>query len=132
MQFKRRQTSIQAKIDLTALIDIVFILLVFFLLSASHTYPHGLEINLPSTESSKHITKQHVEISIDSLNQIYLDQNSISFKALRDELNSISKERLILLKSDEDASYGIMLKVFDLLRTLNFKTISLASKKSSL
>jgi len=132
MQFRRRTQTLETRIDLTSLIDIMFILIVFFLLSSNFNIPTGIKINLPEAKMSKRIVTEHHEININSLNQILFNDKIIKLISLREVFLNLNNDTPVILRSDVDSNYGVIIQVFDLLRELKFEKVTLGTLKSEL
>jgi biopolymer transport protein ExbD len=132
MQFRRRTQTLETRIDLTSLIDIMFILIVFFLLSSNFNIPSGIKINLPEAKMSKRIVTKHHEININSLNQILFNEKVINLIGLREVFQTLNNKTPVILRSDVDTTYGVIIKVFDMLRELKFEKITLGTLKSQI
>ncbi|MBZ0166082.1 MAG: biopolymer transporter ExbD [Candidatus Omnitrophica bacterium] len=119
MRFKRHLKVEQSlkQIDIAPLIDVIFQLLIFFLLSSSFTFQSGITVKLPKAVTSDVIKEENAIITITSENVTYLNGQIISTKELEDFVkNPEHKSRPILIKADRRASVGRIVDIWDLCR----------------
>lgn len=120
-------------ISLTPLIDIVFLLLVFFMLTAHFVKEQALDITLPEAESAKSIDDDKaLEIVLDKtghilIHQKYVDPNDLD-KVLQSLLHKKSNKR-VLLRGDEIAQLGLTVKVMDAARKAGAESLDIITKK---
>jgi len=118
--------------DLTPLIDVVFILLIFFILTASFKKDKfTLSLELPNS-SSKQKAVQEKQVSLE-LNKTQLVYNSIiiSFDDLKTELKIIKdKEQAIIINIDKEVPYQRVIKLLDLLQNNNLNNIAFVTSDS--
>jgi biopolymer transport protein ExbD len=107
--------------------DVIFILLIFFMLNSQMDQQQSLSIELPEAEQSQSITTQHIEISLNALDQVSAEGKTLSESELKEFLVSEDRSRPVLLKADQDASYGKALGLFDLLQGMGYEKVSLGT-----
>ena len=132
MRFKRhtKLESGLSQVDIAPLIDVVFLLLIFFMLSSSFTLQSGINVKLPKTVTSDAIKNENVVVTITRENVIYLNDAVITLKELNQALSQFSgKERPLLIKADRRASVGRVVDVWDLCRNLGIERINIATNQ---
>ncbi|HED11940.1 MAG TPA: biopolymer transporter ExbD [Caldithrix abyssi] len=113
------QKSKKLTLNLTSLIDVLFILIIFFSVTSTFLEQPGIDLKLPEAETSEAFTSQKVIVYIDKEKNLFLNDNLISINELAKEikqLNSYKKDKSIVLKADEKADYGRVIEVMDKLR----------------
>ena len=132
MRFKRH-TKLEhglEQIDIAPLIDVIFQLLIFFMLSSSFTFQSGINVKLPKAVTSDVIKEENMIVTITSENIIYLNGKIVTLKDLRKELSNPKVQSLpLLLKADRRASVGRIVDVWDLCRTLGIEKINIATNQ---
>ncbi|MDH3974647.1 MAG: biopolymer transporter ExbD [Deltaproteobacteria bacterium] len=117
MEFKRKQRAVVPP-DITPLIDVVFLLLIFFMLSTTFIINPGININLPKSSAEEiKMEKQKVIVTISKDGEIYVEDKKIDMNILRVILNDMvktSKESTVIISADEDTSHGIVVSVMDM------------------
>lgn len=101
-------------VELTPLIDVIFQLLVFFMLSSSFLYP-SLDLVLPRLDNVEHeTTPPMLVLNLDAADNTYLNSEPIALEALeaalRERLVDV-EDRAVFLRADEKASYGVILQL---------------------
>lgn len=132
MRFKRhtKLESGLSQVDIAPLIDVVFLLLIFFMLSSSFTLQSGINVKLPKTVTSDVIKNENVTVTITRENVIYLNDKVITLKELNQALSQLSgKDRPLLIKADRRASVGRVVDVWDLCRNLGIERINIATNQ---
>ncbi len=118
----------KARIEMLPLIDIVFLLLVFFIYAMlSMTVHRGLVVELPAASMATEDTREYVSLTITKENEIYLDRRRISLDSLVAEVNRAmedDKERPVFVHGDIHADLGIAIAVLDMLRSAGISQVS--------
>ena len=119
------------QIDIAPLIDIVFQLLIFFMLTSSFVMQPGIKVNLPKAVTSEAIKYENIEILITSENVIYLNGNVITTNELKALLKQASKRKgqTILIRADRHASLGRVVEIWDMARDLGIAEINIATNQ---
>lgn len=120
------------QIDIAPLIDVIFQLLIFFMLSSSFTFQSGIHVKLPKAVTSDVIKEDNYIVTISSENVLYLNGNITTLKELNETLsNPLAKDRYILIKADRRASVGRIVDVWDMCRKLGIERINIATTQDS-
>lgn len=132
MRFKRH-TELEhglKPIDIAPLIDIVFQLLIFFMLTSTFIMQPGIKINLPKAVTSEVVKHENLEVSISSENIIYIEGKVLTTQELKTLLRQTAKVNgAILIKADKRASLGRIVEVWDLCRDLGVTQINIATNQ---
>lgn len=132
MKFKRHLKAEYGltPLDIAPLIDVVFLLVVFFMLSSSLTLQSGISIKLPKAITSDVIKEENYIITITSEDVIYLNNQVTTAKELQGLLKKAKEQdRPVLIKSDRRASLGRIVDVWDLCRNLGIEKVNLATQQ---
>jgi len=115
-------------IILTPLIDVIFLLLVFYILSSSFVFQSGIKVKLPKAITSDIIKEDNLTVVLSSENIMLLDNTIVTIKELKKELQKPSnRNRPLLIKADRRASLGRVVELWDLGRDLGLEKISIAT-----
>jgi len=117
MRFRRPRTRGEATlINLTSLIDVVFLLLIFFMVSTSFALIQGIKVDLPTTTTTQEKIEQNIVISITKEGKIYLGKTQVSktelVKTLKRQIGE--KKSLVVINADKDTRHGMVVEVMDL------------------
>ncbi|OGX36222.1 MAG: hypothetical protein A3C36_03840 [Omnitrophica WOR_2 bacterium RIFCSPHIGHO2_02_FULL_52_10] len=120
------------QIDIAPLVDVIFLLLIFFMLSSSFTFQSGINVKLPKAVTSDILREENLIVTITSENIIYLNNDVITLKELENRLSqSDAKMRPLLIKADRRASVGRIVDVWDLCRNLGIERINIATNQEN-
>ena len=129
-QFRKKPKD-TLHIELTPLIDMVFIILIFFMLSSSFLKP-VLKLTLPIAETQDIIDKKDViTITVDASKNIFIDDELVDFadfeRIMSERLSSIKsiKSPKVTLSADKAIDYGFFVQIMDILKKLNVKDLAL-------
>ncbi|MFH1269647.1 MAG: biopolymer transporter ExbD [Candidatus Omnitrophota bacterium] len=118
------------QIDIAPLIDMVFQLLIFFMLTSSFIMQPGIKVNLPKAVTSEVVKYENVEVVISSENVIYTNGKVITVQELKVLLKQTAKAKgSILIKADKRASLGRIVEVWDMCRDLGVTQINIATNQ---
>ena len=127
---KRPRYRIQA--PLTALIDIVFLLLIYFLLTTNFMVDEGIKIKLPQAKASKPQTEETITVYVDRDGRSYLNNREIStnelFKKLKEMIGD-RKDKLVVVRADRGVILNKAVKVMDVAKAAGAGKLCLATEK---
>ncbi len=127
---KRPRYAIQP--PLTSLIDIVFMLLIYFLLTTNFMVDEGIKIKLPQAKASAPQTEKEITVYVDKDGKAYLNNKemtlNILFKEIKTKIGS-NKDKLVVVKADKDVIVNKMVKVMDIAKAAGAGRLCLATEK---
>lgn len=119
-------------INLTPLVDIVFILLIFFLITSTFVQSPGIDVNLPKSSSSGDSTQaQSIVITVAESGQLIYRGEEIDIGGLQDILDKLYKEspsRQVVIQADEGTNHGVVVEAMDAARTAGFRKLGIATQ----
>lgn len=118
--------------DLTPLIDVVFLLLIFFIVASEFKKNETiLNLTLPNSASQEKIVeKKDVSIEI-SKDELAYNGKKITFDELKEKLELIKKDSPLTVKIDKEVKYERVIKLLDILNTLSLTNLQLITKENS-
>lgn len=119
-------------INLTPLIDVLFILIIFFTVSSTFLEQPGIELKLPEAESSQSHTAQKVIVYVDDDENIFLNDNPVEIDKVAEAVEALisaQTDKSVVLNADEKVTHGIIIKVMDLLRKRGIYKIIISTSK---
>lgn len=134
MEFKGR-SRIDFHLDMAPLIDVVFLLLVFFMLTSTFLIPESVDLSLPESRSADVLEQSPIAITLDQEGRLTLNGETILLKTLQERIKPLLEnkpENSVTLKSDAGAKVQSLLKVMDEIRAAGGRDIALATSPSSL
>lgn len=132
MSFQRKQSD-EPRIDLTPMVDVVFLLLIFFMISTTFVESPGISIKLPEA-SSQTVDREpkEIKISLSKEGDIYHLDKKITlddFKALLVEYQSEAEQTTVLLLADQESRHGKVVTLMDLARDAGFIKLAIATEQ---
>ena len=113
----RRKKRIESPPDITPMIDVVFLLLIFFMISTTFINTPGIKITLPEATSDEIKTeKTTIRLAISDKGEIYIDDEKVGLEALGNIFTNAAKEAkesIVIISADENASHGTVVGVMD-------------------
>jgi biopolymer transport protein ExbD len=132
MRFRKKKED-ESRISIAPLIDIVFLLLIFFMVTSHYDIASGVRINLPKV--TKKIMdsedENRITLIIDKTARIYLDGSIIDKETLKKRLENEVKERgllYLILQADSDVKHGKVLEIMDLAKSVGVHSIIIAAR----
>ena len=128
MKFKRKVFLEKGQLDIAPLIDVIFLLLIFFMLTSSFIFQPGIKINLPKAITSEVIQRENLVIVVMEDNSLLINDREIAEEELLSRLKIASKEsKPILIKADRKASLGKVVEIWDLCRAEGVEKVNIAT-----
>ena len=103
-------------LNITPLIDVLFILIIFFTVSSTFLEQPGIELKLPEAESSESHTTQKVIIYIDETENVFLNNTIVPLDTLvarAKRLLTEQSDKSVVLRADEGVSHGLVIEIMD-------------------
>ena len=126
----RRNHRRIAELNMAPLIDMVFILLIFFLVTTSFVKETGIDVNRPTASTAVAKAKAMILIAVDHQNRIFLDRREIDVRAVRANIERALAENpdgAVVVVADKASSTGTAIMVMDGCRMAGAKNVSLAA-----
>ena len=128
----RKKGRYQIQAPLTSLIDIVFMLLIYFLLTTNFMVDEGIKIKLPQAKASAPQTQEEITVYVDKEGRAYLMNREIPLSTLFTELKKRigdDEDRLVVIKSDRAVILNKVVKVMDIAKAAGAGRLCLATEK---
>ena len=134
MKFRRGLTT-RTNVELIPLIDVVFQLVIFFMVSTTFILTPGISLILPKSETSEPVVMSKLVVTVVSRNELYLNKEQYDVEGLDQRLGAITEEerseiKTVVVEGDENVSYSLMVQVLDVLRRNGFTGINLRTKET--
>ncbi len=118
------------KMNVVPFIDIVLVLLVIVLATASFVQNKSIKIDLPAASSKKVEEKKSIVISIDKEGKYFYDKTPMEYAALEAKLNTLDpKKDIVSLHTDKLTPFNYFVKVIDIMKAKGFENISIVTKQ---
>ena len=132
MNFSIRATRKRdAEINLTPLIDIVFILLIFFLITSTFVQDSGIKVDLPRANQSSSTEANHqIVVTVTADGRMVYEGEALSKDELQDKLTGLYKEKVeqvFIIEADSTTQHGIVVSIMDLAKEIGFQSLAIAT-----
>ena len=115
-------------LDIAPLIDIIFILIIFFMLTSSFMVQPGIKVELPQTVTQSILQPERLNIIISSEDVAYLNGRVITNRELEDFLNkNKAKVKSVFIKADKNSSLGRVVEIWDICRKVGLSYVNVAT-----
>ena len=134
MKFKRRLKP-TATVELVPMIDVVFQLVVFFMVSSTFILTPGISLTLPESSTSEPVAMGKLVVTVVSDEEIYLNKERYSLEEIGPALDRLKAKkeenaiRTVVLEADRSVSYSLMVKTLDALRRGGFEGVNLKMRE---
>jgi biopolymer transport protein ExbD len=130
MKFKRRAKLEKGMLDLTPMVNIFFLLFVFFLFTSSFIFQPGIKVSLPKAVTSDVVQQDNVVLTVTREDKIYLEDKEITQAELDSRLNALNKDRMgLLIKADSRAPLGRIVQIWDACRREGVSQVNIATNQ---
>mgnify|MGYP005700598735 CR=1 FL=1 len=134
MRRKNRVKSEENRLDLTPMMDIVFIMLIFFIVTTSFVKETGVDINRPNAETAERDERGNILVAITATNEIWIDKRRVDLKAVRANIERLKieyPEGSVIIQADKESRSGLLVEAMDQIRLAGVQNISIAAKNDS-
>jgi len=132
---KRRREDIlkdeDTEINMTPMIDIVFIMLIFFIVTTSFTRESGISVQRPKAATTEQRQKKNIIIGIRATGEVWIDKRATDIRAVRAKVEQIRAEspvEAVLIEADRKTTTDILVRVMDQVRLAGIQNVSLATE----
>ncbi len=130
--FKPRKNRYQIQSPLTSLIDIVFLLLIYFMLTTNFIVEEGIKIKLPNAKASAPQVKQEITVFVDKHGTTYIANKEIPIDKLYTKIKKMinhDTDRLVVVKADKTVILNKAVRVMDIAKAAGASRLCLATEK---
>ena len=134
MRRRNRRKPEEQGLDLTPMMDIVFIMLIFFIVTTSFVKETGVDINRPNAETAERDEKGNILVAITQNNEIWIDKRRIDLKAVRANIERLKieyPEGSVIIQADKEARSGLLVETMDQIRLAGVQNIPIAAKNDN-
>jgi biopolymer transport protein ExbD len=127
----RSRNKVSANFNMSSMTDIVFLLLIFFMLTSTLVSPNALKLLLPSSKA-KTLEKQTISISITKDISFYINENEVSENTIEQELKLLlnnEQEPAIILHADKTVAIEHVVKIMDIAYRNKYKIVLATTSK---
>ncbi|MFK7911204.1 MAG: ExbD/TolR family protein [Akkermansiaceae bacterium] len=126
------QDAAASEINISPLIDVVFILLIFFIVTTVFVEETGVDVDKPRAASAEDLEKNSILIAVTSNGQVYQGGRSIGVSGVRSVVSAmleVDDQMPVIIQGDTNANHGTVVRVIDAAKLAGAKTVNLATSK---
>lgn len=131
MRRRRSRQIDESNVDLTPMLDVVFIMLIFFIVTASFVKESAIDISRPPAGNSERQEKGNILVQISNANQVWIDRRPVDPAALRANIERMKAENpngAVVIQAEQGSKNGLLVQVMDAARLAGVKNVSLAAE----
>jgi len=131
MRRRRAREKDESEVNLTPMLDVVFIMLIFFIVTASFVKEAGIDVTRPPAATAERKERGNILIAITANDQIWVDRRQVDARSLRaniERLHAENPQGSVVIQADKDSKNGLLVLVMDSARLAGVKSVSLAAE----
>ena len=127
----RAKSRKKVYINITSLIDCIFMLLLFFMITSTFLEQPGIKLELPAARTTTNSEPQEYVLTIDKKGELFLNRQTVTLAELEAEIRKIlpkMKDGALVLKADQEITHGLVVRVMDMARRGGVKKLIIGTK----
>ncbi len=128
---RRMEEEEEGEINLTPMLDVVFIMLIFFIVTASFIKESGIDINRPEAATAERKERGNILVAISDTGQIWIDRRQVDIRAVRaniERLHAENPQGAVVIQADTNSKHGLLVQVMDAARLAGVANVSIAAE----
>ncbi len=128
---RRGRDPDESEVNLTPMLDVVFIMLIFFIVTASFVKEAGIDITRPPAATAERKERGNILVAITENDQIWVDRRQVDPRALRaniERLHAENPQGSVVIQADKESKNGLLVQVMDAARLSGVSSVSLAAE----
>ena len=122
----------ESAIDITPMLDVVFIMLIFFIVTATFVKEAGIDVNRPDAATAGKQEKANILIAINAKNEIWIDRRRVDVRSVRPNIERLHAENpqgSVVIQADKDSKTETLIKVMDASRSAGVFNVAIAAQE---
>jgi len=123
-----------ADIDMTPMLDIVFIMLIFFIVTTSFVKESGIDVNRPTAQTATRKEQGNIIVAIKANGDVWIDKRQVDIRAVRANVSRLHAEQplgAVVIAADKDTKVKVLTQVMDQIRLAGIMNASIATETES-
>ena len=129
--YQQAQQEEESEINITPMLDVVFIMLIFFIVTATFVKESGIDVNRPQAATAVVKEKANILVAIDAHNKIWINRREVDVRSVRANIERLHAENpkgTVVIQADKDSRNEILVQVMDASRLAGVYEIALAAE----
>ncbi len=134
MRRKKNREEDEAEVNLTPMLDVVFIMLIFFIVTASFVKESGIDINRPDASTATVKERGNILVAITESNQVWIDRRQVDIRSVRaniERLHAENPQGAVVIQADKNSKNGLLVQIMDAARQAGVFNVSIAANEVS-
>jgi biopolymer transport protein ExbD len=130
MRRRKHGATEEAEIDMTPMLDIVFIMLIFFIVTTSFVKEAGIDVSRPNANTAEKQERGNIMIAIRPNGDIWMDKRKVELRAVRantERMHAENPEGSVVIIADKQSQTGVLVQVMDQVRLAGVYNVSIAA-----
>ena len=129
--FNQTPVEEESEINITPMLDVVFIMLIFFIVTATFVKESGIDVNRPDAATATKQEKANILIAISANNTIWLDRRQIDIRSVRPNIERLHAENpqgTVVIQADKESKTDTLIQVMDAARQAGVYNVAIAAQ----
>jgi biopolymer transport protein ExbD len=134
MRRRNSREDDEAEINLTPMLDVVFIMLIFFIVTASFVKESGIDVNRPDAATATVKERGNILVAITDSNQVWIDRRQVDVRSVRaniERLHAENPQGSVVIQADRNSKNGLLVQVMDAARQAGVFNVSIAAQEAA-
>ena len=130
--FSQQQPEEEQEINITPMLDVVFIMLIFFIVTATFVKESGIEVNRPDAATATKAEKANILIAIGANNDIWIDRRQVDIRSVKPNIVRLHAENpqgSVVIQADKESKTDTLIQVMDAARSAGVFNVSIAAQE---
>ncbi|MDP6979945.1 MAG: biopolymer transporter ExbD [Myxococcota bacterium] len=131
MRFRKSKPKDDVDVDMTPMLDVVFIMLIFFIVTTSFVKESGLDVSRPDAATTEKKERGNILVRIAHNDQVWIDRRMVDVRAIRPHIERMHAENpngSVVIQADPNSSNGLLVRVMDAAKLAGVHNVSLAAQ----
>ncbi len=130
-RINRKHDDEESEINLTPMLDIVFIMLIFFIVTTSFVKESGIDVNRPSAQTAERKERANIIVAIKADGEVWIDKRVVDMRAVRANVSRLHAENpqgSVVIAADRETKTHVLVEVMDQIRLAGIYNASIATE----
>jgi biopolymer transport protein ExbD len=130
--FQNLMDEEEATIDMTPMLDVVFIMLIFFIVTASFVKEAGIDVNRPEAATAVKKDRANILVAISAKGDIWINKRKVDVRAVQANIERLYAENpqgTVVIQADRKSTTDVLIKVMDASRAAGIQDVSIAAQE---
>jgi biopolymer transport protein ExbD len=131
MRRARARDQEESEVNLTPMLDVVFIMLIFFIVTASFVKEAGIDVSRPPAATAERKERGNILVAITENDQIWMDRRQVDPRSIRaniERLHAENPQGSVVIQADKNSKNGLLVLVMDAARLAGVSNVALAAE----